>query len=65
MILVDHIESTRMTAFVSSTCCTVHSLHGSHAAPSGLISLLGFLSTQARFKYLHAPCMIMNAEAHS
>ena len=52
-IPVDHIGSTRMTALVSSTCCTVHSLHGSHAAPSALSSLPGFLSTQARFKYLH------------
>ena len=51
-IPVDHIGSTRMTALVSSTCCPVHSLHGSHAAPSALSSLPGFLSTQARFKYL-------------
>jgi hypothetical protein len=52
MIPVDQIGNTRTTAFAFSTCCTVHSLHGSHGAQSGVSSLLPwFASTHARFRY--------------
>lgn len=50
---VDQMGMTLIRVLSSSTCSTVHKLHGSAAVPSAAISNSGFFTTQALFKNLN------------
>lgn len=49
---VDHMGRILRRHFSSSTCLTVHRLHGCDASPSGVKSFSGFLIMQALFRNL-------------
>ena len=50
---VDQMGITLIRVLSSSTCSTVHKLHGSAAVPSPAMSCSGFFTTHALFKNLH------------
>ncbi|WVZ22400.1 hypothetical protein V8G54_000944 [Vigna mungo] len=60
MIQVDQIGRTLIIAFNSSTCLTVHILHGSVGIPSLSRSFSLFFSMQALFKNLGRENQILN-----
>lgn len=53
MIPADQMGRTLISAFSSSTCLTVHRLHGSVASPSGVMSFEGVLIMHALFRNLN------------